>query len=199
MRVEDVSMQCWRIIDGGEVSDDSKFVFTDITLAVQQAAARLITQDFNEDYARYGESVINTNYIEYFQENPVLYNEVTGNYYINVPTDILSLPKDYGVQFIGKSMNLNDPFTRTTLGSTSFFSKLPNDIISYFVTADTIQFVRFDPLIKNVVCGIIPALPNEINGDDVAQIKDVVIKQFMPAVLQIPEDKTNNSNSNIRD
>jgi hypothetical protein len=192
VRVEDVSMQIWRILDGGEVSADSKWVLTDITLAVQQAAARLIQKDAYDDYNRFGEWNINTNYIEYFEENPVLYNEVTGNYYIKMPTDLLTLGLDYSLQFCGRSMNLNDAFTRTTLGTTGFFN-LPKDIISYFVTADTIQFVRFDPLIKNVMLGLISALPQQINADDVPEIKDLVIKQFMPAVLQIPEDKTNNS------
>lgn len=184
-------MQIWRILDGGEVSDDSKWVLTDIVLAVQQTAARLIQKDAYDDYNRYGEWVINTNYIEYFEENPVLYNEKTGNYYIEMPTDLLTLGFDYSLQFVGRSMNLNDAFTRTTLGTTGFY-KLPNDIISYFVTQKTIQFVRFDPLIKNVMLGLISALPQEINADDVTEIKDIVIKQFMPT-LQMPEDKTNNS------
>ena len=165
MRVNDVATELWRLIDGGEVSNDSKWVFTDVKLAVQQTAAKLIQTEFSQNYSQYGESIINTNYIEWFETNEVKYDELRDYYYIDLPTDILSLPNDYGVQFCGQTKNLNTPFTRTTVGTTNFYSSLlPDDVPSFMVTADKLEFVRFNPLIKNIVLAVIPALPNEINA-----------------------------------
>jgi hypothetical protein len=193
MDVNSASMQVWRLMDGGEISDDSKWVMTDFQLAVQQAAAYLIIADFWDTYNKLGESLINSNYIEYFKNVKVLYDEDTAEYYVPIPSDIISLPKNYAMQFVGRNKNMNDPFTPIDLGKVSFYSQLPQDIISYYITANDIRFVRFDPLVTDVKLGYIPATPNEINADDLVRIKDLLRKDFMPATLQIPEDKTNNS------
>lgn len=195
MKVEDLAMEIWREVRGGEISDDDKYILIDFTEAVQQACSFILKREFWDLYNKTGEPYIDSNYLETYEEVPVKYNSVNGRYYIETPTDIFSLPKDYGVVYVGYNKNLNDPFARLTIGNASFFSKLPTDVINWMLTSNQIQFTNFDPAIKNVTLVILPANPKEINADDAWEIKDMVLKQFMPTNA-IPEDKINNSNPN---
>lgn len=193
MKVEDLAMEVMRIVNGGDTSDDNGFVLLDYVEAVQQAASYIIVRDFWGDSNKTGETEINYNYLEVFEDVEVKYNSVRDCYYCDLPTDIISLPQDFGVQYVSERQNLTDPYTRTQIGTISFYSNLPDDVTSWMLTNKTIQFVNFDSAVKNVTLGLIPAAPTNINADDSFEVKEMAVKQMMKKVA---EDKVNNSNPN---
>lgn len=198
MLVQDLAVECWRIISGGDISIDNGYTLVDYKEAIQQACAVLIKQDFYTRYKFDGTSEVNSNYLEIFEGVEVRYNAVRNVYYVEQPADVLSLPKDYGVQYVGQNKSLDNPFTRLTFGNRNFFTKLPNDITSWMLTENNIEFTNFNPLIKNLVVAIIPAKPLTINEDDASDIKNMVLKQMFP-FMNVQEDKLNNQNPNQKD
>lgn len=198
MDVASLALEIFRIVQGGDVSSDAGFSMTDYKEAVQQACATLIRNDFYNRYKFDGTSEVNSNYLEIYEGVEVQYNSVRDIYYVVTPADILSLPKDYGVQYVGQNKSLDNPFTRLTFGNRNFFTKLPNDITSWILTENNIEFTNFNPLITNLVVAIIPAKPNSINNDDASQIKDIVLKQMFP-FMNVQEDKLTNQNPNQKD
>ncbi len=165
---------------------------------MQQACATLIRNDFYTRYKFDGTAEVNSNYLEIYEGVQVEYNSVRDIYYVVPPADILSLPKDYGVQYVGQNKSLDNPFTRLTFGNRNFFTKLPNDICSWILTENTIEFTNFNPLITNLVVAIIPAKPQTINEDDASDIKSMVLKQMFP-FMNVQEDKLSNNNPNQKD
>lgn len=192
---KDVAMDCLRIIEGGQVSGDSNFEMLDLEDAIRQAAAFIIKRDFWKDTNATGETEINYTYLEIFEDLPVLYNSVRDCYYVELPVDVISLPQDYGVQYVSERQNLTDPYTRTQIGTIGFYTNLPDDITSWFMSSKNIQLVNFDSTIKTLTLGLIPALPTTIGDDDVFEIKEIVCKKYM----QVPqEDKISDNNANNR-
>jgi len=192
---KDVAMDCLRIIEGGQVSGDSNFEMLDLEDAIRQAAAFIVKRDFWKDTNATGETEINYSYLEIFEDEPVLYNEKRDCYYVELPVDVINLPQDYGVQYVSERQNLTDPYTRTQIGTIGFYTNLPDDISSWFMSSKTIQLVNFDSTIKTLTLGLIPALPTTIGDDDVVEIKEIVCKKYM----QVPqEDKISDQNPNNR-
>lgn len=193
MLVRDLAMEVYRIINGGDVSDDSGLDLIDYMEEVQQVAAKKIQETFFNNYKAFGEAYIDENYIEIYENNEIFYNEVQDNYYIKIPAPILMLPKGYGVQYIGLSQSLDNPFARLTFGNQSIYNKIPSDITSYIATQEKIQFCNLPHGVKNLIVALIPAKPNNISEDDASDIKNEVVKRMLIS-KGIIQDKVNNSN-----
>lgn len=195
MLVRDLAMQIFRQLSGGNPTDEAGLSMLDYISETQEACATLITKKFWDNYKLTGESYLDENYITIYTNNPVLLNTTLDRFYIKTPADVLSLPKGMGISYVGLNENLQEPFARMSYGTASFFVDTPNDITSYIVTLNTIEFIQFDPAIKNVVVALLPASPTEINADDAAEIKEQVIRRIL-MTRGIPLDKINNSNPN---
>jgi len=193
MLVRDLAMEIYRIINGGDVSDDSGLDLIDYMEEVQQVAAKKIQESFFNNYKAFGEAYIDENYIEVYEENEILYNEVQDVYYIKIPAPILMLPKGYGIQYIGLSQSLDSPFARLTIGNQGIYSNIPSDITSYIATQERIQFSNLPYGVKNLVVALIPAKPNNISEDDASDIKNEVVRRML-MTKGIIQDKVNNSN-----
>lgn len=195
MLVRDLAMQIFRQLSGGSATDEGGLNMLDYISEVTEATATLIKKEFWDNYKLTGESYLEESYIEVYKQNPILYDKTLDRFYIKTPADVLSLPKGMGISYIGLNENLQEPFARMTYGTGSFFVDLPNDIISYIVTENTVEFIQFDPAIKNVVVALLPAVPKEINADDAAEVKEQVIRRIL-MTRGIPNDKINNQNPN---
>lgn len=193
MLVRDLAMEVYRIINGGDVSDDSGLDLIDYMEEVQQVAAKKIQETFFNNYKAFGEAYIDENYIEVYENNEVLYNEVQDNYYIKIPAPILMLPKGYGIQYVGLNQSLDAPFARLTFGNQGIYNKIPSDITSYIATQEKIQFCNLPHGVKNLIVALIPAKPNNISEDDASDIKNEVVKRMLIS-KGIIQDKVNNSN-----
>jgi hypothetical protein len=193
MLVRDLAMEVYRIINGGDVSDDSGLDLIDYMEEVQQVAAKKIQETFFINYKSCGEAYIDENYIEVYENNEILYNEVQDVYYIKVPAPILMLPKGYGIQYIGLSQSLDSPFARLTIGNQGIYANIPSDITSYIATQERIQFSNLPYGVKNLVVALVPAKPTNISEDDASDIKNEVVKRMLIS-KGIIQDKVNNSN-----
>lgn len=198
MTVDDLSMECWRIISGGDISVDNGFSLVDYKEAIQQACAQIIRKECWDRYKLGDGWEVNSNYLEVYEGVQIQYNSVRNVYYAAIPNVILSLPKDYGVQYVGQNKSLDNPFTRLTFGTRNFYTKLPNDICSWILTEGNVEFTNFNPLITNIVMAIIPAKPTNINDDDATMIKDIVLKEMFQ-FLNVEQQKLNNNNPNQKD
>lgn len=141
-----------------------------------------------------GDRELSNQYIKTYTNVPVVYNEEQDLYYSELPASPITLPNNIGVYMISKMQSPNKPFSPIGIGELFLYSGLPTT--QYSFDNENVYYYNIEPEVKSVKMLIVASRPDEIQDDDVHEIKEMVLKQLM-ITRNIPEDKANDSNPNI--
>ena len=179
---------------GGDVSDDAGLERIDFIEHVYAAYAYLVQLNYYNNIKMTGDRGLSNQYIKTYTNVPVVYNEEQDLYYSELPASPITLPNNIGVYMISKMQSPNKPFSPIGIGELFLYSGLPTT--QYSFDNENVYYYNIEPEVKSVKMLIVASRPDEIQDDDVHEIKEMVLKQLM-ITRNIPEDKANDSNPNI--
>ena len=123
-----LSQQIIRVISGGDQSKDSQLDVREVALYVGQTIEELIKDDMLSDYKsgiKIGDPHIPSNYIATFRNLPVVGDEETHQWYVDIPSSYLSLPNNMGIYQVSGMKNIRKPYIISDSGSIGIYDGLP--------------------------------------------------------------------------
>ena len=199
-----ISEQILRLINSGNINNDSDIDIREIILAVEQERDRLVRLRLFESL-QIGEMIVAGDVISSFNNVLIKYDSVKEMLYSDLPGNPLSLPNDYGVWQVSYQTNQKNAFIRMPNGAMGLYNGLISSALGgregFFVEGNKIYYN------DNVsdCCGHKVLIKMVLNSgsiaDDVAfpipaDIQGEVIRNILTlygATLQVPHDEQNDN------
>lgn len=127
-----LSQQIIRVVSGGDQSKDSQLDIREVSLYVGQTIEEFIKRDMLSDYKeglKTGDPHIPSNYIATFRNLPVIVDEETAQWYVEIPSSYLSLPNNLGIYQVSGMKNIRKPFVISDSGSIGIYDGLPSSYL----------------------------------------------------------------------
>lgn len=180
-----------RMFYGGDPNNDAPFKQEDFLAAVNDALAWAIRQNYYENIQVEGDRVIDHSHVVPYTVTDIQVDPVTTEVYFDLPTPVVTLPRDGGVYEISLTQDQFNPFVYVPAGYRGITSSQNHmgGITCYYVQNNQVRIYNNDFKPESLLVKLIP------NGeDDDAPISPAIAHQIIPEVLKkfqgpLKEDK----------
>ncbi len=200
-----ISDQILRRLEGGDVSDDSRYDPREIILLIEQALATLVKGNHIQNL-RLGETTIGSQYISSFFNVEVKHSPCLTMTFSEIPSSYLDLPNGKGVHQISNMKDQENSFIPVRNGFSTLYNNSPaknlEGRIGYYLEGNRIYYLK--DLIKegcnDVLVKLVVPSPSNIADDEPYPIgtdmEFLVIKEVLQIMgVSIPTDDANDKSN----
>jgi len=192
-------------INGGRLTSDTRVRREDVEVLLASAINYTTTSQFYINRKETGENDIPESFVSTYHNVAVLEDTDRSLRYIDLPTGILTLPKNYGLQSVSP-MKGSNIFVQTNFNDrqqNEYYSNSFADISLYWLEGEKVYFQNLPQITDKVLVRLIQSLKDIADDQElpIAAGLEVEVLKIMEAwfngTKQIPEDlKPNNANPN---
>jgi len=197
--------QALRIIVGGTPTDDAEVEIQEVVLAVSQAFATVVKNQYFAAKA-IGEQMINGNLIYAFEDIEVQKDSKKGLFFSELPSTTINLPYDMGVHQISRMKDQKRIFIPVQNGFSGLFEGLKSQKLSgrigYYLENDRVYYENMT--VTNEVSTVLMKLVvplSSLDVDDEVNVPDDIQGEIIAGVVQLysieqqaPHDETSDLN-----
>lgn len=195
--------QALRILSGGTPTDDAEITIQELVLAVSQAFASVVKNQYFAAKA-IGEQMINGNLIYAFEDIEVQKDAKKGLFFSILPSTTIDLPYDMGIHQISRMKDQARVFIPLQNGFSGLFEGLKSHKlagrIGYYLENDRVYYENMT--VTNEVSTVLMKLVvplSVLDVDDEVNVPDDIQSEIISGVVQLYSIEQENPHDEISD